>query len=165
MQARCRLPRKEPLLAVVVIGRRRKIPRSDSVTTAPLAPRSRPLCVAVPRRARGVGLPRRNNSTDRSRESRYFRAGRFAPASGRPSPTSTSLRWEVPPGRPQTRFRRVQAQLPSPLRRYLTLLANFAYLGSVCESRATLPGAAGPLGGRGPGKPRRDPCPSSLHGA
>ena len=42
--------------------------------------------LAEPGRARGVGLPRRNNSTGRSRETRYFRAGRFELAAGRPPP-------------------------------------------------------------------------------
>jgi len=32
-------------------------------------------------------------------------------------------------------------------------------LGGTCRPRATLPEAAGPLGRRRPGKPRRDPCP------
>jgi len=36
---------------------------------------------------------------------------------------------------------------------------------SACRPRATLAEAAGPLGGRRPGKPRRDPCPPSLHGS
>ncbi len=65
----------------------------------------------------------------------------FAPVAGpgRPGPGARSGISD-----PKTRFRRVQAQLPSPLRRYLTLLANFAFLGSICESRATLPGVRRP---------------------
>ena len=51
-------------------------------------------------RAREVGLPRRNNSTGRSGEQSYFRAEQFTLATGRPSPTCTGFRWEVPPGRP-----------------------------------------------------------------
>jgi len=39
-------------------------------------------------------------------------------------------------------------------------LRNSAY-----RPQATLAEAAGPLGSRRPGKPRRDPCPPSLHGS
>ena len=42
---------------------------------------------------------------------------------------------------------------------------RLACLGSTCRPRATLPGAAGPLGRRRPGKPRRDPWPSCLQGS
>ncbi len=92
------------------------------------APRSGPLMVAEPGRAQGVGLPRRNNSTGRSRESWYFRAGRFAPCVRTAIPHLHFAPVGVPPGQPQTRFRRVQAQLPSPFRRHATLLANFCLL-------------------------------------
>src|SRR3990172_5887909 len=81
--------------------RRRKIPRgADSVATAPSAP-----LVAQSGRARGVGLPRRNNSTGRSGATSYFRAPRIvgqqdghphlrsAPAAG-PRPPAN----QVPPG-------------------------------------------------------------------
>src|SRR3989304_5542624 len=81
--------------------RRRKIRRvADSVATAPSAPR-----VAQSGRARGVGLPRRNNSMGRSGAASYFRAERIvgqqdghphlrsAPAAG-PRPPAN----QVPPG-------------------------------------------------------------------
>ncbi len=63
-----------------------------------------------------MGLPRRNNSSGRYSENWYFRASRVEQASRRPSPTCTSFRRAGPPGRTQTRFRRVQAHLPSPFR-------------------------------------------------
>ncbi len=98
------------------------------------------------------------------------------------------------PSEPQTKFCRVQAHLPSPSRRrcgHQSTLTNrgrrlaanqipsfsrshssLAWVsklppprGSTCRPRATLPGAAGSLGWRRPGKPRRDACRTSLHGS
>ncbi len=43
--------------------------------------------------------------------------------------------------------------------------SRILFFGSTCRSRATLPRAAGPLGRRRPGNPRREPCPYSLHGS
>jgi len=142
---------------------RRKIPwGADSVATAPSAP-----LVAQSGRARGLGLPRRNNSMGRSGAASYFRAERIvgqqdghphlrsAPAAGpRPAvpvrePVPGSRTNQVPPG-----------PGPAPL-----ALPDSACLGSACRARTTLPGAAGPLGGRRPGKPRRDPCRASLQGS
>ncbi len=86
-------------------------------------PLARGLTIAVgPGRARGVGLPRRKISRVGLALALYS-APNDPWCNRTATPTYASLR-RRDPGRTQTRFRRVQAQLPSPSRRHPTLLAT-----------------------------------------
>ena len=86
-------------------------------------------------------------------------------AAGRPA---SATRWPAGSERPTsvagkaTTARRgfLPRQAPSGLRRPVSRHGN-----SACRLRATLAEAAGSLGRRRPGKPRRDPCRPSLHGS
>ena len=150
-----------PLAALKSPGSARRILHSG---TAPLAPCPGPLMGAEIEGARGVGLPRRNNSTGLRGETPYLRAEHIMEHQDGYPHLRSALRKPSEPTANQVPPTSGPALLALPKRPHAprNLLLCF---GSTCRRRAPWLEAAGAPGWRRPGKPRRAPCPSSVHGA
>ncbi len=125
------------------------------------APRSAPMMVTNSGRARRVGLPRRKNSMSRCGESPYFHVEHImGHQDGHPHLRSALRKLSEP----QTRFRRVQAQLPSPSPRDSIPPRNFIlFFGSTCRPRPTSPEVRSPSDRSGSLREAWSEGPKVLH--